>query len=188
MSLGLFRKSLALHQWIANKCGMQVFISCEGTTVAPISSWDDVFPTRFKDDPDYVLTRTLELVGEQLKDQPGSAAEVGVYKGTFAHKINQVFPDRKLFLYDTWEGPDVKTCSSEERGKSCIGVKEDWSDETPERLMEIVREGMVHPEMCVFRRGLFPETILPEDENEKFVLVSLDVNLYQPTRAALEFF
>ena len=35
---------------------------------------------------------------------PGAAAELGVYKGDFAAEINKAFPDRTLYLLDTFEG------------------------------------------------------------------------------------
>ena len=34
----------------------------------------------------------------------GSMAELGVYKGEFSACLNQMLPDRKLYLFDTFEG------------------------------------------------------------------------------------
>lgn len=36
----------------------------------------------------------------------GCVAEVGVFQGEFASVINKNFPDRKLYLFDTFEGFD----------------------------------------------------------------------------------
>ena len=58
---------------------------------------------------DYVRISLLELVSYEIRDRKilGSVAEVGVYKGDFAKYINYFFPDRKLYLFDTFEGfPD----------------------------------------------------------------------------------
>src|SRR4051812_35726084 len=57
---------------------------------------------------DYIRLSTLELVSFEInKNIPGgSVAELGVYKGKFARFINQYFPQRSLFLFDTFEGFD----------------------------------------------------------------------------------
>lgn len=34
----------------------------------------------------------------------GAVAELGVYRGDFAKVINEAFPDKKLYLFDTFEG------------------------------------------------------------------------------------
>lgn len=38
------------------------------------------------------------------KNIQGAVAELGVYRGDFAKVINSVFPDRKFYLFDTFEG------------------------------------------------------------------------------------
>lgn len=45
---------------------------------------------------------------------------------------------------------------------------------------------MPNKERCIIRKGVFLETVL--EINDKFVFVSLDVDLYDPTLAGLEFF
>src|SRR6476660_1369139 len=55
---------------------------------------------------DYIRLATLELVSNEIyrKNLPGNVAELGVYKGGFAKHINAYFPDRKFYLFDTFEG------------------------------------------------------------------------------------
>jgi O-methyltransferase len=60
------------------------------------------------DSDDYVRYRTLELIREQIGNLPGNVAECGVFLGEFSRMINHCFPDRKLFLYDTFEGFDER--------------------------------------------------------------------------------
>src|SRR4026209_189 len=64
---------------------------------------------------DYIRLSTLELVAHEIdrNNIPGSVAELGVYKGKFAPYINQYFPGRKLFLFDTFKGFDEKDVRSE---------------------------------------------------------------------------
>ena len=38
------------------------------------------------------------------KNIGGNVAEAGVYQGEFASLMNKYFPDRKLYLFDTFEG------------------------------------------------------------------------------------
>ena len=53
---------------------------------------------------DYVRLATLELLCRRLEHVPGAAAELGVYRGFFARCINHLLPDRKLYLFDSFEG------------------------------------------------------------------------------------
>src|SRR4029079_18426640 len=59
---------------------------------------------------DYIRLSTLELVAYEIDRNNilGSVAELGVYKGKFARYINQLFPNRKLYLFDTFMGFDEK--------------------------------------------------------------------------------
>jgi len=59
---------------------------------------------------DYIRLATLELISNQIskKNLSGNVAEVGVYKGKFAKYINQYFPSKKIYLFDTFEGFDEK--------------------------------------------------------------------------------
>src|SRR5580700_1001732 len=57
---------------------------------------------------DYIRLAALELISYEIskKKLVGNVAELGVYKGKFARYINQFFPDRSLYLLDTFEGFD----------------------------------------------------------------------------------
>ena len=59
---------------------------------------------------DYVRLSTLELVSYEINSRglTGSVAELGVYKGKFARYINQYFPERPFYLFDTFEGFDQR--------------------------------------------------------------------------------
>lgn len=47
------------------------------------------------------------------KNINGNVAECGVFKGDSAKFINKFFPDRKLYLFDTFEGFDDKDIAAE---------------------------------------------------------------------------
>lgn len=110
-------------------------------------------------------------------------AELGVYQGAFAAELNRLFPDRTLYLFDTFTGfskEDVeveKTLTSFTRASAG-----DFSDTSIER----VRARLPYPDRAVFCQGYFPDT-LPEDL-PPLAFVSLDPDLYEPTLNGLRAF
>jgi O-methyltransferase len=125
----------------------------------------------------------LELVEREirLRAVPGSVAELGVYRGDFASHINRVFPDRTLYLFDTFGGFDARDVSTE-RARSLSDGKQDFSDTS----VELVLGKMEHRDRCVVRKGFFPETA--EGIDDQFAFVSLDADLFEPILAGLKFF
>ena len=112
----------------------------------------------------------------------GCVAEAGVFQGEFASVINENFPDRKLYLFDTFEGFDKRDVVYEE--------KNNFSNATVGHLNitseTLVLNKMKHPEKCVFKKGYFPETA--KDIEETFCYVNIDMDLYKPTLEGLRFF
>src|SRR5450631_273129 len=78
---------------------------------------------------DYIRLATLELVSYEIRNKKlaGNVAELGVYKGKFAKYINGYFPDRKLYLFDTFAGFDKRDIESE-KAKNLSGGEQDFSD------------------------------------------------------------
>jgi hypothetical protein len=126
----------------------------------------------------------LEKLGELFKDNDifGCAAEGGVYQGEFAKEINRVFSEAKLYLFDTFTGFDERDLDIE-RDNAYSAFDAGHLKNTGERL---VIDKLPYPDMCVIRKGYFPET--SQGIDEKFCFVSLDFDLYKPTLAGLEFF
>lgn len=124
------------------------------------------------------LFHYAELVYEN--DLQGSVAEAGVYRGEFAQYINEYFPDRTCYLFDTFSGFEVDDV--------------DWQSEKfalekakfINTSSEYVISRMPHPECVTIRKGWFPDTAKGIDD--KFVFVNLDMDLYKPTIAGLKFF
>ena len=127
---------------------------------------------------------TLRLLANELieRNVGGAVAELGVYTGTFAAHINALFPERTLYLFDTFEGFDLKDVSVErERGfsRAQTGQLGDTSE-------EIVRRRLRHPDRAVFKKGYFPDTAAGVEE--QFAFVSIDADLYQPVYEGMKFF
>jgi O-methyltransferase len=132
---------------------------------------------------DYVRCSSLELVAHEVyaKDIKGNVAELGVFRGDFAKFINISFPDRKLYLFDTFEGFNDKDREIEKKGNYSQD-KQDFSNTS----VELVLNKMQYKENCVVRKGYFPETA--KDLEDEFVFVSIDADLYEPTYNGLNYF
>jgi O-methyltransferase len=132
---------------------------------------------------DYIRLATLELISHEIntKKLKGNTAELGVYKGKFARYINQYFPDRLLYLFDTFEGFDDRDIISETKEKLSSG-DQDFSDTS----IEGVLKRMPFPEKCIPKKGFFPESA--KNVYDSFVFVSLDADLYEPIYNGLAFF
>lgn len=116
------------------------------------------------------------------KNLRGNIAEGGVLQGDFAKYMNQYFPDRKLYLFDTFEGFDRRDVSVEKAGNYSRFGEGHYNITS----MDMVKEKMPHKENCIFKPGYFPESA--HDVDDEFVFVNLDFDLYNPTLAGLEFF
>ena len=92
--------------------------------------WPDPHPELASDQEDYCRMMTLRLAADRIVDQgvAGSIAELGVYQGELASVLNRLFADRKLYLFDTFEGfsnadlssGEEKNFSKQNRGTSGI--------------------------------------------------------------------
>lgn len=128
---------------------------------------------------------TMRLLAKQITDRniPGDIAEVGVYKGAFASRINEALPGRAFHLFDTFEGfseHDVTIETARGLSQAKVGDFSDTSEDSVRRMLP-------HPEQAAFHKGFFPDTFAGCEENV-FCLVSVDADLYAPTTAALLLF
>lgn len=120
----------------------------------------------------------------------GDVAEVGVFRGEFAEEINRVFSDRKLYLFDTFEGFNDRDLSTEKDINTFFQGLDSWIKNTQDfknTSEEIVLNRMHYPEQCIIKKGRFPDTFDLADNNS-FCFVNLDADLYEPIKAGLEVF
>lgn len=132
---------------------------------------------------DYIRLSSLELAAQVIKQASvgGAVAELGVYKGKFARYINGYFPDRKLYLFDTFEGFNKKDIESEIRN-NFSGGDQDFSNTSVESVLQL----MPHRDQCIVCKGFFPDSA--KDVNESFCFVSIDTDLYDPIYSGLQYF
>ncbi len=111
----------------------------------------------------------------------GSVAEAGVFRGETAKRINYLFPDRKIYLFDTFEGfKESEQKIDDERGM--YNKKIDFTDTSE----ELVMSKLPFPKNAIIKKGWFPETAYGVED--KFAFVRLDMDLYTPIYAGLKFF
>jgi len=115
----------------------------------------------------------------------GAYAEAGVWNGDSAETICKVKGDKLFFLFDTFEGlPEseftyVDTSTKFSLGYVAPGMYKGNLEKVRERLSK-------YPYVVVYK-GLISET-LHYAENMNFCFVHIDLDLYQPTLNALNFF
>jgi O-methyltransferase len=126
---------------------------------------------------DPVRYGTVCLAIEQLSKTgvPGSLAECGVYKGLMSKFIHENFPDRMLYLFDTFQGFAIRDSNTKNDDR--------FKDTSEESVLKCI--GDTHN--ISIRKGLFPETAIGL-ENERFSFVLIDFDKYESTLEALKFF
>jgi Macrocin-O-methyltransferase (TylF) len=124
----------------------------------------------------------LVLNIRQILDEgiEGDMAELGVYRGNsaavlafYARKYS-----RRVWLFDTFRGFDERDIVGDERSK---GI------EFSETSLDYVRD-VVGRTNTRFVEGRFPQSIPSDAYAERYCLVHIDCDLYEPAKAGLEFF
>ena len=119
----------------------------------------------------------MEMV-QATANVPGDLAEVGVFRGGSAKLICAVKGDRPLHLFDTFEG--LPNPTGNDAGSPF------WATAYSAQ-MEAVKNYIGSCSSVHFYKGFFPQTAGPV-ESRKFSFVHLDVDLYESTKASLEWF
>jgi O-methyltransferase len=134
--------------------------------------------------PDRIRFFNWWLQVERLRREgiPGDFAELGVYKGESACVLHQMDPGRKFHLFDTFSGMPPRDLALE-TGEAATYTPDRFADTDVEGVL---RKISGNENICIYP-GYFPETADNVRDNI-FALVNLDADLYQPTKAALEFF
>ncbi len=141
---------------------------------------------RYVEIPTYARIECLKSIRLLLEEDGitnGAVAELGVYRGEFAKEINKVFPDRTLYLFDTFEGFAEQDCDTEVKKGYAEQNRAGYFSNTTEAM---VMDKMEYPSMCRICKGFFPEST--KGVEGEFCFVNLDADLYAPTLAGLDFF
>jgi predicted O-methyltransferase YrrM len=113
---------------------------------------------------------------DAVKNIPGEMAELGVAAGASAKMISARAPERVLHLFDTFEGlpdPSAKDSSRFMKGQYRYSFEE---------VQSYLKDCNV-----VLHKGLFPDTA-GDLTGSRFAFVHLDGDIYESTKAGLEWF
>ena len=108
---------------------------------------------------------------------PGALAEAGVFEGHASRFIHRLAPERRYYLFDTFEGFNKDDLDPE------IGEDNRFRSTSVEAVLHFIGD----QRNLVVKKGRIPETFTGL-ETERFAFVLLDMDLYKPTLNALEFF
>lgn len=112
----------------------------------------------------------------------GDMAEVGVYRGGSAKLICEAKGNRKLHLFDTFEGLPKVSDKDTHFGTKFWKDKQ-FNDTSEDQVRKYLKS---YPNVSIYK-GIFPQTAEPIS-NSKFSFAHLDVDLYKSTLDCLEFF
>ena len=133
--------------------------------------------------PDKVRFFNFWFQTERLKKDhvEGAFAELGVYKGESANLLHLMDPGREFHLFDTFEGFKEKDLVNE-TGKAATYTTANFADTS---LNKVKRK--LSSEKFIFHKGYFPDSA-KDLKGVQYALVNMDVDLYNPTHAGLEYF
>ncbi len=133
---------------------------------------------------DFVRRQAILLVAEMIRNRgvEGQIGELGVYQGETAQLLHRLFPERELHLFDTFAGFAETDIGTEAAGGFSRAQAGDFRDTS----VELVLSRMTDRDRIFIHQGLFPDTTAGVEC--RFALVSLDVDLFEPTLAGLRWF
>lgn len=136
---------------------------------------------------DYFRYRSFEFMSDIIEEDnvAGAIAELGVFRGDFSALINQKFPKRKLYLFDTFEGFDKAETDRELKLGRCNDMFVQYHTETS---VDCMLKNLPFPEQSIVCKGLFPQSITKEAAAEKYAFVSIDVDFEESIYEGLVFF
>ena len=147
----------------------------EGREICNLEPWDNVRRD--------MLILQLRTIAE--KEIAGDIAEVGVYKGKTARLIHHFMPEKKLHLFDTFEGFTEKGVKAESAATN-LNVSTAYFMDTS---LGEVKRCVDHKNSNVsYYPGYFPESIPQDFAENRFSFVHLDADLYEPILEGLKFF
>lgn len=122
-----------------------------------------------------------ELIKELEKIGSGDLCEIGVYKGGTAKIMVEMYPDRQIYLFDTFEGlPYI----NENKGDTItFPLHKGMMNEA---TYEIAQENLKQYKNIHIYKGIFPKTAEPI-KDKQFAFVHLDVDTYRGTKESLKF-
>lgn len=120
-----------------------------------------------------------------VRGTPGALAEVGVYRGQTARLLHHYMPERRLYLFDTFEGFAAADLRDDPARTDGLRLDGHFADTSLARARRMVAP---RNDNVIFRPGLFPDSADAETDAETYALVHLDADLKAPIAAGLAYF
>src|SRR4030043_391161 len=114
----------------------------------------------------------------------GDLAELGVYKGFTAKLIHYYVPERKLFLFDTYRGFDENDLAAE-TNRTGHSFKSHFKYSGTSDVISYIKP---KNDNVVPVEGVFPASIPENFIERRFAFIHIDMDLFEPTLAALDYF
>jgi len=130
-----------------------------------------------------MLTLLCRSVAE--RNISGAIAELGVFQGQTARLLHYYFPERKLLLFDTFQGFDKRDVEAELETTGLKTTEEHFSNTAVDSVRKLIQP---LNDNIQFIPGYFPSSIQDAEIPSEFAFVHIDVDLYQPTLAGLSYF
>ncbi|MCX6302090.1 MAG: class I SAM-dependent methyltransferase [Bacteroidia bacterium] len=130
---------------------------------------------------DMLILLLKDILMNQVK---GDLVELGVYKGFTAKLIHYYVPERMLYLFDTYGGFD-KNDLAVEKDRTGHSIQSHFKSAGAQDVISFIKP---KNDNVMIVEGVFPGSI-PENFSERsFSLIHIDMDLFEPTLAALNFF
>ena len=126
----------------------------------------------------YTEAYQLYMCVKRTSKIPGDIAEVGTYLGTSAKIICEAKNERNLYVIDTFEGLPYSGTRFDTKGMTKGLFRSSYS--------YVKKYLSMYPNVTLIK-GIFPDSANPIID-KRFSFVNLDVDLYESTKACLEFF
>lgn len=151
------------------------------------SIYANSFFSEYEYKSDYFRYRTFEFIAEQIINDGvnGALAELGVFRGLFSAVISSKFPNRNIYLFDTFEGFSKDEGEKELKAGNCDAI---FLQSHKDTSVEIMMSNLPYPENAIVCKGFFPESVVDSARTENFAFVSLDVDFEESTLEGLRFF
>ncbi len=120
-----------------------------------------------------------QIITEDIK---GDFAELGVWRGNTAAILAHYasLTNKKLLLFDTFEGF---------KKEDLTGIDAKQTIAFDNTSIEMVKTNIGNNNnACIYIKGFFPDSINENHSSRQYSIVSLDCDLYAPTKAGLNFF
>jgi len=134
---------------------------------------------------DHMLYKVAEVCLNSLEIE-GDIAEVGVWRGSVGIIFGEIFKNKDVYLFDTFEGIPYSNEFDNIHRVGDFG-KGDRDPAYYSSFEEVQNTLSIYDKIKIYK-GIFPIETSQIISDKKFALVHLDVDVYQSYKESLEFF